>query len=370
MRCPFGPMGLLLLGCGARTELDSAARATEQADASPPSSCPGSPAEPVILATVGAIDSYDKVTAMTVARGFVYYAVSNGSNNPVAIFRVPTTGGAASAVIQGVDGCDSTSPFAYGNLETDGRYLFTPDEEVVGCTGYAGHVTAYDTTNGGLWPLPIPAGADAEPRVLSPRALAGGGVTWAIDPGTYTGPVVVARWTGGPTSTVVATLPEWATGFVMAAGGGFVSTIATGTVTLRAVSFADGTVTPLATFGTEFTLLGSNDQAIFYTPDGSTFARREAGSGAVTSLAVPVPQHAIWVDRDYLYLDSLGLEPPTSFPAVVTRMPAGGGAAEEIYRDHGRNGIQAITGDSCNVYWVAGPDYDQHSPPALFARGR
>ena len=336
MRCPFGPICLLLVGCGSRSGLNAA---VEEADASPPPSCPGSPDQPLMLATVGEFAKYDKVTAMTVANGFVYYAVNDGSNNPVAIFRVPTSGGTSSAVIQGQGGCDVSSPFAYGGLETDGRYLFTPDEEAVGCTGYSARVTAYDTTNGALFQLPIPPGADAEPRAVSPRALAGGGVVWAIDPGTYTGPIVVARWTGGPTSTLVATLSEWATGFVVAGGVGFVSTIATGTVTLDQVSLTDGTVTPLGQFGTDFVLLGANDEAIFYTPEGKTFARREVVSGAVKSLGVPLPLHAMWVDHDYLYNDSIGVSPP-SFPAVLTRIPATGGSAKQIFHDASRNGIQ------------------------------
>jgi len=42
-----------------------------------------------------------------------------------------------------------------------------------------------------------------------------------------------------------------------------------------------------------------------------------------------------------------------------------GTAAVEIYRDDGRERIESITGDACNVYWVAGRDYDQRRPPAL-----
>jgi hypothetical protein len=193
---------------------------------------------------------------------------------------------------------------------------------------------------------------------------------WVIDSGTYTGPNVVARWTGGQTSSVFASLPEMATGFLLAAGVGFASTIANGTVTLDSVSLTTGAVTSLGKFGTDFRLLGANDVAIFYTPDGNTLARREVGTGAVTALDVPLPLHAMWVDPDFLYTDSFESSPPANFAAVLTRIPAKGGKAKQIFKDAGRNGIQSITGDACNVYWVTGPDYNQQRPPALYVRRR
>jgi hypothetical protein len=322
-----------------------------------------------MLAEVGQVGSYDRVVDLTLAQGFVYYTVVNGSNSPVGLFRVSLGGGTPELVVPGQGGCDSFSPFAYGNLASDGRYVFGADEESVGCSGYSVRVTAYDTTDGTLSQLPTPAGADVEPRVLSPRATAGGGVAWLIDPGTYTGPVSLARWTGGAGSTIVATLPAWAYGFVLAGNVGFVATIASGTRTLHSVSLADGTVTPLETFGTDLQLLAESDDAVFYTADGSKLSRREVASGAVTPLTAPVPDHALWVDHDFLYVDSAGLHPP-SYPAVVTRFPANGGAGKEIYRDDARNGVQAITGDACNVYWVAGRDYNTPRRPAIFVRRR
>jgi hypothetical protein len=367
VRFRFTPICLLFLaGCGSRTGLPSSY--SETADAAPPSDCPDSPDKPLELATLGDFDSYEQVTAMAVAQGYVYYEV--GPNTiPTGVYRVPIGGGAPTMVVHGSSGCDVSSPFAAGSLATDGRYLFGQDEVAIGCTAYPVHVDAYDVTDGTLFELPIPPGADSMPRAVAPQALDGGGAAWMIDPGTYTGPVVLARWTGGPTSTLVASLPSWATGFVVVAGVGFVSTIETGTVTLDAVSLANGTVTALGTFGVDFALYGANDEAIFYTPDGSTLSRREAAGGAVTVLSVPLPVRASWVDRDYFYFDSSEVSPP-SFPAIVMRIPAKGGPAKQIYRDDARDGVQAITGDACNVYWVAGPDFGTKRPPALFARRR
>ncbi len=217
--------------------------------------------------------------------------------------------------------------------------------------------------------FPNPPGADSKPRVLPPRALAGGGAAWVIDPGTYTGPVSVARWNGGTTSTLVAPLPAWTYGFVVAGDTGFATTVDSGTRQLHQVSLLDGTVTPLETVTSDFELLGANDEAIFYTTDGSTLSRRQVATGVVSTLAVPVPEHALWVDNDFLYVDSAGIAPPST-PAVVTRFPAQGGAGKEVYRDDARNGVQAITADACNVYWVAGRDYNGPRAPAIFVRRR
>jgi hypothetical protein len=375
MRALLAPAILLaLLGCGARTDLATAtATVTASSDAGvpPPTdpACAGAPAEPLLLATVGEFSRYDKVTAMVVAGGALFYAVSDGGNDPLAIVRVPIGGGPVTEVVKGASGCEATSPFAYGPLATDGRLLYTNDEESIGCTGYAVRVTTIDVATGALGSLPFPPGVDAEPRSLFPKALRGGGAAWVVDPGTYTGPVVVAAWTGGPTSRVVATLPAWTTGFERVGDTGFAATIDKGTATLLAVPLAGGAPTALGTFGPKLSLHGANDDALFFTPDGTTLARRDAATGEVTTLAIPLPTHAFHVDRDHVYTDSVG-QTPTSFPAVLTRVPAKGGAPEEVWRDDARNGIQAITTDACNVYWVAGPDYDASAPPAVFARRR
>jgi len=353
-----------LSGCGSRSGLTASSD-----EAAPPAACPNSPQQPVMLATVGDAASYDRVVDMTVAQGFIYFTVVNGSNSPVGLFRVPVGGGSSQLVVPGQGGCDSFSPFAYGNLASDGQYVFGADQESIGCAGYSARITAYDAGSDQVFQLGNPAAADSEPRVLAPRALASGGVAWVIDPGTYTGPVVLARWTAGSASTVVAPLPAWTYGFVVAGDVGFVSTVESGTRQLHAVSLSDGGVTALETVSSDFELLAGNDEAVYYTSNGSALSRREVTSGAVSALAVPVPQHARWVDHDFLYVDSAGVAPLSS-PAVLTRFPAKGGAGKEIYRDDARNGIQAITGDACNVYWVAGRDYDTFRAPAIFARRR
>lgn len=356
---------LLLVGCGSRTGLNTAAAGT-QVDASPPSGCADSPDSPTMLAAIGDYGSDDQVTAMTVARGYVYYEVGPNAKD-YGLFRVPVTGGTPSPILQDVSACDTSSPFAVGNLASDGHYVFGRDEEAIGCTGYPVHISAYDTANGALFQLPIPSAADSQPRALSPQALAGGGAAWVIDPGSYTGPAVLARWTGGSASTVVALLPGWATTFVVSAGVAYVTTIAKGKLTLYSASLANGAIDQLGTYGTDFALVGANDEAIFYTPDGSTLSRRDAADGQVSVLPVKLPAHATWVDHDWFYFDE---KTPPDFPAVVMRIPARGGAAREIYRSDTRDGIEAISGDACNVYFVAGPDYKAQRAPALFVRRR
>ncbi len=324
-----------------------------------------------MLASVAAAGSYDKVVAMTVTRGFVYFTKVNGSNNPLGLFRVPIDGGAPELVVP-VEGepCNLFRPFAYGNLASDGRYVFGAASESKNCTGYSKHISAYDTNDDTWFQLPVPAVANSKPRVLAPRATLDGGAAWVINPGTYEGPTVLARWSGGPVSTIAFSLPVWVTSFVLAGNDAFVSTRDSGIKTLRYMSLTSSTLSEPETVGPDFRLLGANNNAIFYTPDGTTLSRRDVASGVVTALGAPKPRAGLWVDDDFLYLGPA--EGVTSSAAVVMRRPASGGPAVEIYRDDSRRRVDAITADSCNVYWAVGRSYDDGNsqPVAIFARRR
>jgi hypothetical protein len=121
----------------------------------------------------------------------------------------------------------------------------------------------------------------------------------------------------------------------------------------------------------KFGFIGANATAFFYTEDGTSVERRDAVTGAVTTIASGVSVSAadsLWADDDWVYVrvDQGG----TSSPAALGRVPAAGGPVETIYEDTARDGIQAVTSDACNVYFVAGPNQDAADPPGLFVLGR
>ena len=62
-------------------------------------------------------------------------------------------------------------------------------------------------------------------------------------------------------------------------------------------------------------------------------------------------------------LETIGVFPEYDRATAIT--VTGG----EVYYSV-NDGSDVVTSDACNVYWVAGIDFDDSNPPALFARGR
>jgi hypothetical protein len=366
---------IVLAACGARTSLaiqapadDSGARMMmPEAGADSAVPCPGSPSHPTVLVSIGKPASFDTPTVLTATGSFVYYAVNDESNNPLAIFRAPTTGGSSERIVEGVPGCAS-SPFGYGQLVNDGAHLFTPDEEEVStCAGESLHVTAYDIATGTVTRLPNPPGA-APRYVTQVRAAPGGGALWllpavALSPGD----TLLARW-DGTSSSIVADIPAYAFDFVVAAGRAFVRAERT----LYEVALVEGRgvmdLGPIDEMNFQF--VGANDTAVFYTPDGTSLVRRDAVSGTEQTLANDVDVSgrfgdSMWADDAWVYFrQTHGAD-----QEALARVPASGGPVEVIYDDTAR-GVYAVTSDACNVYWLSGPDYDKNEPSALFARRR
>jgi hypothetical protein len=359
---PAIALGLSAAACG-RSELGVSG------PAGPGSACLDSPSEPVRLQSIGAFSDYDRVNAITAAGSDLYYAVNDGSNVPVAIFRAPIAGGAATPVVVGVPGCAS-SPFGYGVLVSDGRRLFTQDEEEVSlCGGASLDVTAYDLSTGTVSTLPNPP-SQAMRYVAQVRAVKEGGALWLYVDEDLGGTTWLVKWDGTTTSELVE-IPDQALDFVVSGDRALVwarktlyDVTLTGAPAASAVAMVDDS---------KFGFVGANATAFFYTEDRTSIERRDAVSGQVTTIATGVSVAAVepdslWADDSWVYV-RLG-QTGTSFPAELGRVPAMGGPVETLYADTTREGIQAVTSDRCNVYWVAGPSFDASEPPALFAVGR
>jgi hypothetical protein len=348
--------------CGARSDLAASGGAPP-----PDLVCKGSPAEPVKLQSIGSFKSFDRATSITAAGAFVYYEVNDGSNEALAIYETKATGGKATPIVLGVPGCAS-SPFGFGDLVTDGRYLYTPDEvEVDLCSGASLDVTAYDLATGALTMLPNPPSPTMR-GLASVRAAPGGGAIWIYTDDMLGDDSWIVRWDGTSTS-VIAQVPDLAFDLVISGDQALVAA----DKSLYLVALSSGEVTSVGSieFG-KFSLAGANATAFFYTPDGVSIDRRDAATGEVTTVVAGTGSQilssaALWVDDDSVYFP---MGSPTSGGAKLGRVPATGGEATVIYEDAKRDGIDAVTSDGCNVYWVAGIDFDHSRPSALYARGR
>lgn len=354
-------VGLLvaLFACGGRTGLPTG---TEPQ----PSACPGVSTTPVKLTSIGEFAAYWRVTSMTVVGDWLYYAVNNQSNEPVAIFRVPTTGGTPERVIEGKGGCDSTSPFAVGRLENDGRRLFMLDEIAVGCTGYSRHVVVWDTATSELETLTNPTGAAIDPLSWAPRPLPGGGVAWlvnahGIDPGS------LVAWDANGEPRIVAPIPWSGTGLVVVGSTAYVARLSSGLSTLERVELGSGATSVVGTYPTStFRLVGANDEAIYLTIDGKTSLRMPVG----TNVTSPLPFNAndvTYLDHDWVYAQAATSVPPKT---ELERYSAKGGTPTTVLADASRSGIQAVTGDACRIYVALGPGYAANEPPVIVSRAR
>jgi hypothetical protein len=352
-------VGGATVGCGARSDL---------ADAPAPGLvCKDSPIQPALLETIGPFKDYDRATAITVTGGDVYYSVNDGSNDPLAIYRAPIAGGAATPIVLGVPGC-ANSPFGYGALVTDGRYLYTPDEEEVSlCGGGSLDVTAYDLATGATSTLPNPA-SPVMRYVVGVRPAPGGGAIWLYGDPTPGSDTWIVRW-DGTSPSVIGSIPDLAFDFIVSGDRALVATPHSLYVA-SLTGAADVTPAGAVDFG-KLALVGANAEAFFYTPDGASVDRRDAATGEVTTVgASGVGEGAVprWADDAWIYF-SMG-DTVTSSGAELGRVPETGGEVEVIYDDASRDGIDVVTSDACNVYWVAEVDFADSKPAALFVRGR
>lgn len=355
-------LSLALPACGARSEL-----ALPSGDAgAAPGTCPGSPDQPAVLAEVGMFEQFQSPTAITVAGPAVYYTVNDGSNNPLALYRLPIAGGKPVQLVAGVPGC-ANSPFGYGLLVTDNHRLYTPDEEMITtCAGAPLRITSIDPATGATSPLPDPADP-AQRAAIQVRATATDGIFWLrpvtfLDPSSP-GDTQLARWDGA-NAAAVAAIPGRATDFVIAAGQAFVQT----RDTLYAVPLVDAhTAAALDAVDDKFTFIGSNQEAIFYSPDGASLVRRDALSGTTkTLLPSGVDTHRrfadpTWADEAWVYF----IRDPQR---DLARVPAAGGDVEVLSPADGREGVTGVVTDDCNVYWLAGASFSESKPPAVYAR--
>jgi hypothetical protein len=207
--------------------------------------------------------------------------------------------------------------------------------------------------------------------VAQVRAAPGGGALWLSVDDDIGGTTWLVQWEGASSAELVE-IPDQAFDFVVSGD----RALAVGRSTLYLVTLAGiPSVSAVATVAdeTKFAFVGANATAFFYTEDGTSIERRDAATGDVTTIATGVGVAAVepdslWADDDWVYvrIDQSG----TMFPAALGRVPAAGGPVETIYEDATRDGIQVVTSDACNVYWVAGPAYDASDPPALFVVGK
>ncbi len=355
---------LALTACGARSTLSVGGDATH-------GPCGASPTTPAVLTTFGTFEQFRRPTAITVAGSSLYYSINDGSNDPLSIERLPTTGGAPTEVLAGVTGC-ATTPFGYGPLVTDGTYLYTPDEEMVTtCTGESMRITRIDPVTGEAITLPNPS--DGHIRgVAGVRASAARGVFWLApvtfqDPSPAPGTTLLVRWDGTSTS-MLATIAGLAFALVVAGGQAFIQT----SKILYQVPI-DGSAAPsvVASVGDKFRLAGSNGEgdAIFFSPDGATIVRRDVTSGNEQILATGAGGNfdgngdAIWTDEAWVYFVQASQN-------GLARVPVTGGDVEVLSPDEMRDGVNGVVTDACNVYWLAAPSFPASLPPVVYALAR
>jgi hypothetical protein len=349
-----------LTGCGARTDLGVAEQGA----------CGASPETATILTTVGDFEKFRKPTAITVSGSTLYYSVNDGSNNPFALERLSTGGGAPIEILGGATGC-AYSPFAYGPLVTDGTYLYTPDEEMVTtCTGLTVHISRIDPKTGATMTLPNPI--DGHPRgVGQVRTSARHGVLW-LSPVTFLdnanpGTTLLARWDGTSTH-LVGVIEGAAYAFVLAGDQVFVET---GTTLWKMPIDGSGAPAAVGFVDDKFRFAGSNGEGdhVFYTRDGTTILSRDVASGFEQVLATDGGGgfggngDSMWADDAWVYF----VRTPQR---DLARVPVIGGEVEVLSPDETRDGVNGIVTDACNVYWIADTSFTDNLPPAVYVRAR
>lgn len=348
-----GGMALGSLACGARSELSSGGGGS--ASRPPTASSTGGAggcglATPTMIALISPEPPDDGqvwVQALTVADGMVYaglQVLSGPQNGHGWVERFSTSGGPIEHVTAGDE-------YATGPLSHDALDLFYPRPTFGNSTLVSHGVSSRPLAGGPAIALPNPTSAEA---YVTDVAGLDQGVAWllSLPSGQNTH---VARW-DGTTSAVVVTLPDYAYRLVVVGPTAF----AASSKALFATPIAGGTESVVHAMTSEGALLAGNATSVFFSPDGSTIVRRDAGSGVEDIIAEGITissRRAAHADAHSLYFAStLGLE----------RVSTDGGGAEHVGTP---SFVESIAGDDCNVYWAA-TESDSTAQVSIFALGK
>jgi hypothetical protein len=331
--------------CGARTELDAPTPVLGP--------CAASPAAPMAIDPPAAT-AYDYFAGASIAVGSNFVLFASG----IAIGTA--TGGVAKiGLMAGGPQLSSLVTFAtdgrfvQGPLVTDGIDLYfpaAPAERV----GYQGPPALAAAPLDGS-PLQFLASPDASARYVWDVAVnRQPGVFIAWNP-EGPGPSALTHWDGHQQMQIVTTFPEWTVMIVAGADTVFVQT-ATALYQTPLPAGPPARIRSLAPGNVNAQLLGLNDTALFYSPDGTTIVRRDRTSGTEAMLvsgAALLPDvgagHTGWADTTWLYYVT-GL---AAAPQSLRRTPVAGGPSEVLWDDPEHPPTGAVTTDACNVYWLA-----------------
>jgi hypothetical protein len=330
-----------LVGCGARSSI-----ATSRDDAAP---CPGAPASPTTLAVLGRSEAYSGALVVASPHAYWGFTAANAAGSQ-GVVRVPLAGGTAELF---------SADYDYGPLATDGAALYLARLVPVS-PGVSAHLAVEAVPLGGSAStiLPRPPGAAASYAAVNDVGSAPGGPTyWLLaDPGYPGLGTLLVRWDGqSATATVI---PAWSVALAISGDVIFVQAVHG---LYRAPRGGEATWARALTPSSA--LLAANDVAVFYTPDGAVIVRRDATTGAETTLATgrtlerarTTQRAAAWASAAWLYFAEGG---------QLHRVPTDGGNVQAVWSDS-RAVVEAISGSGCAVYWVV----NRSAPldPALFA---
>lgn len=329
----------VVAACGARTEL--------QAPYDPCALAPSAP-QVVVALPAGTVQPAAGI-ALTVGSGSVLFDTGEGTVDQVPVEEGRLRGDQISSF-------PVNGKFGGQSLASDSQHVYFADVALQNVVV----VAAVGSPLSGTLENPTPP---LDNYVISDIAVGGDdNVSWLLWCGDVNfacfGSSVLAHWDGASTVSL-ATLSDPVFDIV---GDTLIANTTTVFVLTRTALVAVGLDGSPPMSLQSFTgrddrqILGLNDDAIFYSQDGTTIIHHDLASGVETTIASQVALltgagaggHHGWADKDWLYF----VTGPPLEGKELRRMPTRGGPSEVIWdaQDHPPTG--AVATDACNVYWL------------------